>query len=62
MALLQSDAGEVLEAVGEARKAVNLSPRDPEIRRVLAGILRTHGYTDQAIEEDELAEAFSKKA
>lgn len=62
MALLQSDAGEVLEAVGEARKAVNLSPRDPEIRRVLAGILRTHGYTDQAIEEDELADAFSKKA
>jgi tetratricopeptide (TPR) repeat protein len=62
MALLQSDAGEVLEAVGEARKAVNLSPRDPEIRRILANVLRTHGYTDQAIEEEELAEAFVKKS
>lgn len=62
MALLQSDAGEVLEAVGEARKAVNLSPRDPEIRRVLAAVLRSHGYSDQAIEEEELAEAFSKKS
>jgi tetratricopeptide (TPR) repeat protein len=62
MALLQSDAGEVLEAVGEARKAVNLSPRDPDIRRNLAAILRSHGYTDQAIEEEELAEAFGKKA
>ncbi len=62
MALLQSDVGEVLEAVGEARKAVNLSPRDPDIRRVLASILRAHGYTDQAIEEEELAEAFSKRA
>ncbi len=61
MALLQSEAGEVLEAVGEARKAVNLSPRDPEIRRILAGILRTHGYLDQAVEEEELAEAFAAK-
>jgi Flp pilus assembly protein TadD len=62
LALLQSEAGEVLEAVGEARKAVNLSPRDPEIRRVLAAVLRSHGYSDQAIEEEELAEAFSKKS
>lgn len=62
MALLQSDMGEVLEAVGEARKAVNLSPREPDIRRTLASILRSHGYTDQAIEEEELAEAFAKKA
>ena len=62
LALLQSDAGEVLEAVGEARKAVNLSPRDPEIRRILANVLRTHGYTDQAVEEEELAEAFSSKS
>jgi tetratricopeptide (TPR) repeat protein len=61
MALLQSDVGEVLEAVGEARKAVNLSPRDPEIRRVLATILRAHGYTDQAVEEEELAESFAEK-
>lgn len=60
MALLQSEAGEVLEAVGEARKAVNLSPRDPEIRRLMAGILRAHGYLDQALEEEELAEAFTK--
>jgi Flp pilus assembly protein TadD len=62
MALVQSDVGEVLEAVGEARKAVNLSPRDPEIRRALAAILRSHGYTDQAIEEEELAEAFARKS
>ncbi len=62
MASLQSDLGEILEAVGEARKAVNLSPRDPEIRRVLASVLRTHGFADQAVEEEELAEAFSKKA
>jgi Flp pilus assembly protein TadD len=61
LARLHSEAGEVLEAVGEARKAVNISPRDPEIRRVLAGILRAHGYLDQAAEEEELAEAFEKK-
>jgi Flp pilus assembly protein TadD len=62
MAQLHSESGEVLEAVGEARKAVNISPRDPDIRRVLAGILRAHGYLDQAAEEEDLAEAFEKKS
>jgi tetratricopeptide (TPR) repeat protein len=61
LAKLYSDAGDVMEAVSEARAAVNLAPRDPEVRRALAAVLRAHGYIDQAIEEEELAEAFAKK-
>lgn len=56
---VQSRMGNVMESLGDARKAVHLNPRDPEIRRSLAELLRRHGYTDQAIEEEDLAESLS---
>ncbi|MCB2184945.1 MAG: tetratricopeptide repeat protein [Deltaproteobacteria bacterium] len=62
LALVYSETGEVLDAVGEARQAVKLAPRNPEVRRSLAEVLRRHGYTDQAIEEDDLADALEKNA
>lgn len=60
MAHLHSDDGRGLEAVGEARHAVNLDPRNFRLRRQLAEVLRTHGFMDKAIEEEELAEAIKK--
>ncbi len=61
IALILSEIGDPVEAIGEARKAVNLSPRDPAIRLALVGLLRTHGYMDQAIEEEEIIESLLKK-
>jgi Flp pilus assembly protein TadD len=52
---------DMIGAVSEARQAVALSPRDPEVRIALAEILRAHGYMDQAIEEEELAESLAKR-
>ena len=54
---LHSEANEAVEAVGEARKAVSLAPRNADIRFALAQVLRTHGYLEQALEEEELAES-----
>lgn len=61
-AWLLSDMGEVTEAVGEARTAVKLAPRNPEVRLNLAAILKRHNFMDQAIEEEDLAEALTKAA
>lgn len=51
---------ESLEALGEARRAVHLDPRDAAVRRELAGILRKHGYIEQAVEEEDLADSLDK--
>lgn len=61
VARIKSALGDTVEAVGEARRAVSLAPRDPEIRRELARILRNHGFMDQAIEEEEIADSLEGK-
>ena len=61
LARMHSDMGETMEAIGEARLAVKLAPRDPDIRRALAHILRTHNFMDQAIEEEDIADSLTKK-
>jgi Flp pilus assembly protein TadD len=61
IAKLHSEIGESMEAIGFARQAVALSPRDPDIRRVLASILRQHNFMDQAIEEEDIADSLTKK-
>jgi len=60
IARLRTALGEKIEAVGEARVAVKLAPRDGEIRRAMAQVLRQNGFMDQAIEEDDIAEALEK--
>jgi tetratricopeptide (TPR) repeat protein len=57
MARIHSAADEVVEAVSEARKAVSLAPRNSDMRFALAQILRKHGYLEQALEEEQLAES-----
>jgi Flp pilus assembly protein TadD len=61
LARMHSDMGETMEAIGEARLAVKLAPRDPDIRRAMAHILRTHNFMDQAIEEEDIADSLTKK-
>jgi tetratricopeptide (TPR) repeat protein len=61
IARIHSKMDDMIGAVSEARQAVALSPRDPEVRIALAEILRAHGYMDQAIEEEELAESLAKR-
>ena len=61
IAKMHSELGESMEAIGVARHAVSLSPRDPDIRRVLASILRQHNFMDQAIEEEDIADSLGKK-
>lgn len=60
MAYVHSAAGERLEAVGEARDAVKMAPRDGELRRKVAAIMRKHGFMDMAIEEEDLADSLDK--
>jgi Flp pilus assembly protein TadD len=59
---LFSRMGDAVEAITQARQAVGVAPRDPEVRRTLARILRAHGQLKPAQEEDELAEAMSRRA
>jgi Flp pilus assembly protein TadD len=61
-ASVYSQKGDALEAITQARRAVAVAPRDPEVRRALARILRAHGQLKPAQEEDELAEAMSRRA
>ena len=61
IAKMHSELGESMEAIGVARHAVSLAPRDPDIRRVLASILRQHNFMDQAIEEEDIADSLTKK-
>lgn len=60
MAYIHSAAGEKLEAVGEARDAVKMAPRDSALRRKAAQIMRKHGFLDMAIEEEDLADSLDK--
>jgi tetratricopeptide (TPR) repeat protein len=48
-------------AVDMGRKAVAVNPRDPAMRRKLAQLLRALGYTEMAIEEEEMANTISKR-
>jgi tetratricopeptide (TPR) repeat protein len=59
---LYSRLGDAVEAITQARQAVGVAPRDPEVRRALARILRAHGQHKPAQEEDELAEAISRRS
>ncbi|MGD9125650.1 MAG: tetratricopeptide repeat protein, partial [Desulfarculaceae bacterium] len=60
MAKMYSQGGQKSIAVAEAKKAANLVPRDPHMRRELANILKIHGHMEKAMEEEELAESLSK--
>ncbi len=60
MAYIHSAAGAKLEAVGKARDAVKMAPRDADIRRKVAAVMRKHGFMDMAIEEEELADSLEK--
>lgn len=60
MAWLYAQAGQVKDAVYQARQAVGLTSRDPVMRRQMADLLDELGFTDLAKEERELAEAMSK--
>ncbi len=48
-------------AVDMARKAVAIEPRDPDLRRSLARVLRAAGHPDLAMEEEDMANTFSKR-
>ncbi len=57
-----SQMGDPVEAISQARQAVGLAPRDPQVRLGLARILRAHGQFKPAQEEADLAEAMAKRA
>lgn len=57
-----SQMGDPVEAISQARHAVGLSPRDPQVRLGLSRILRAHGQFKPAQEEADLAEAMAKRA
>ncbi len=61
IAKLHSELGESMEAIGFARHAVSLAPRDADTRRMLAAILRQYNFMDQAIEEEDIADSLTKK-
>lgn len=44
-----------------ARKAVAIQPRDPDLRRGLARVLRASGHPEMALEEEDMANTFSKR-
>ena len=52
---IYSDMDQPRLAVAEARRAVELAPRDASIRHFLSGILKKHGYMEKAIEEEDIA-------
>lgn len=52
----KNDAG-----VEMARKAVSTSPRNPDLRRDLAKVLRATGHVEQALEEEDMAKNFSRR-
>ncbi|GAB4325142.1 MAG: hypothetical protein Kow0059_21030 [Candidatus Sumerlaeia bacterium] len=45
------DNGDLQAAVTTQKAAIALSPKDPELRRTLIGVLESHGRTDEAVEE-----------
>jgi tetratricopeptide (TPR) repeat protein len=48
-------------AVDMGRKAIAVNPRDPAMRRKFAHLLRSLGYTEMAMEEEEMANTVSKR-
>ncbi|MFH1036010.1 MAG: tetratricopeptide repeat protein [Pseudomonadota bacterium] len=60
MAWLHARAGQVKEAITQARQAVSLVSRDPGLRRQMADLLQELGFAELAKEERALAEAMSK--
>jgi tetratricopeptide (TPR) repeat protein len=61
-AAMYSRLGDAVEAISQARQAVAAAPRDADVRRALARILRAHGQARPAQEEEELAEAMSRRS
>ena len=57
-----SDMGRPRLAVAEARRAVDLAPRDVSIRHFLSGILKKHGFMEKAIEEEDIAASLSDES
>ena len=54
-------AKKVDAAVDMGRKAVAVNPRDPELRRKYAQVLRAVGHTEMAMEEEEMAHTVSRR-